>query len=81
MAFDRNVTELSTPSGAHKTTPLSKDKRIILMELLDQNIFKQVGGRKHNFLKINSSLLRKLTSETLKDWIETKVKDCYTIKQ
>ncbi|XP_033758314.1 uncharacterized protein LOC117340625 [Pecten maximus] len=67
--FDKE-TETHSPSGVHKKADLAQDVNVIVMQLLQQNVYDNIHGRRHDaFPEIKSNPFSTLDMDAVRDWI------------
>ena len=68
--FD-DITKTTSTSQKHSTPDISKDRDMILKELMSNHMFKKITGRKHaSFPKIKNSIMTDVDESNLNDWIK-----------
>lgn len=68
--FDNNF-EVSKQSGHHTVASSSSDCHLVLEELKQSSVFQSKPGCKHTrFSSIRGSLLRKVSTKKLKEWLQ-----------
>ena len=62
---------ISERSGNHYVASMSKDKRIVIEQLLDKDVFAHVDNRKHScFGSIRRNIMSKINKKTLDNWMK-----------
>ena len=71
--FNR-ISKLSPTSNKHSSPNVSKDRDLIIKELVDNKVFKVFVGREHkSFKKIRNSIMTEGSESQLKEWIKSQI--------
>lgn len=64
-AFEEETTGKTAASGCHSRPKFAKDFKLILKELKESQVFTPISSREHSSIKLECSLLQKLTRKEL----------------
>ena len=71
--FNR-ISKLSPTSSKHSSANISKDRDLIIKELVNNKVFKVIDGRQHeSFKNIRNGVMTENNESQLKEWIKNQI--------
>ena len=71
--FNR-ISKLSPTSSKHSSPNISKDRDLIIKELVNNKVFKVIDGRQHeSFKNIRNGVMTENNESQLKEWIKNQI--------
>ena len=71
--FNR-ISKLSPTSNKHSSPNISKDRDLIIKELVNNKVFKVIDGRQHeSFKNIRNGIMTEGNERQLKEWIKSQI--------
>ena len=69
-----HVTKRTSTSQKHSSPDLTKDRDLILKELISNNVFDKITGRKHaSFPRLSNTVMMEVGEKKLTDWIKDQI--------